>query len=77
MFEVPKTFNSKPLVYTWAYRAMDGAVLGYLARYQSDADKKEIIPYFKRNSAGFMAGLEINSRPLFGLDKLASIPKTK
>ncbi|MGZ8159766.1 MAG: DUF3987 domain-containing protein [Methylobacter sp.] len=77
MDKLPQTYNGKPLVYQWAYRAENGAVLGYVGRYQNGRDKKDIVPYFKHNGAGWAAGIELYPRPLFGLDKLATYPKDK
>ena len=35
------------------------------------------MPFFKRNGTTWTAGIELNPRPLFGLDKLAAHPKDK
>ncbi|MCD2449304.1 DUF3987 domain-containing protein [Methylicorpusculum oleiharenae] len=77
MNTIPRTFEGKPLKASWNYLNQDGELLGIVGRYQNGSDKKEIIPYFKRNGSGFAAGIELNPRPLFGLDKLAAHPKNK
>ncbi len=56
---------------------MDGAPFGAVGRYQNGSDKKDIVPFFKRNGATWAAGIELNPRPLFGLDKLAQQAKDK
>jgi hypothetical protein len=77
MIEIPQHHNGKPLVHAWTYYATDGAPFGVVGRYQNGSDKKDIVPFFKRNGSNFAAGIEINPRPLFGLDKLAAQPKDK
>lgn len=77
MTEIPQSYNGKPLMASWTYRAMDGAPFGVVGRYQNGNDRKDIIPFFKRNSSGWTAGIELIPRPLFGLDKLAKHPKEK
>jgi len=74
---IPLHYNGKPLMASWTYRAMDGAPFGVVGRYQNGNDRKDIIPFFKRNDSGWTAGIELNPRPLFGLDKLAKHPKEK
>ena len=56
---------------------MDGATIGIVARFQEADGKKDIVPFFKRNGSTWAAGIELNPRPLFGLDKLATHPKDK
>lgn len=77
MNAIPQTYQGKPLVYAWTYRNQEGEVLGHVARYQSGDGKKDIVPFFKRNGSGWTAGIDAETRPLFGLDKLASHPKNK
>ncbi|MGZ8928862.1 MAG: DUF3987 domain-containing protein [Methylobacter sp.] len=77
MTEIPQSYNGKSLMASWTYRAMDGAPFGVVGRYQNGSDKKDIVPFFKPNGSGWTAGIELNSRPLFGLDKLAAQPKDK
>jgi len=77
MVEIPQTYNGKPLMASWTYCAMDGAPFGVVGRYQNGRDKKDIVPFFKRNGASWAAGIELNPRPLFGLDKLAAQPKDR
>ena len=77
MVEILPSFNGKPLIHAWTYRAMDGAVLGIVGRYQKGNEKKEIVPFFKRKGGNWAAGIELSPRPLFGLDRLAKQPKDK
>jgi 5S rRNA maturation endonuclease (ribonuclease M5) len=77
MVGIPRHYNDKPLVHAWTYCATDGAPFGVVGRYQNGSDKKDIVPFFKRNGANWAAGIEINPRPLFGLDKLAQQSKDK
>jgi hypothetical protein len=77
MIEIPRSHQSKPLVQSWTYRDRDGAVLGHIGRYQNGSDKKNIIPYFKLNGAGWTAGIELEPRPLYGLNKLANHDRKK
>lgn len=77
MEAIPQTYQGKPLVHSWTYRAQEGAALGHVARYQNGDDKKSIVPFFKRNGSGFNAGIDSETRPLFGLDRLANHPKAK
>lgn len=74
---IPQTYNGKPLKASWTYCAMDGAPFGVVGRYQDGTGKKDIVPHFKRNGSGWAAGIDLNPRPLFGLDKLAKHPKDK
>ena len=74
---IAQSYQGKPLVHAWTYCAMDGAPLGVVGRYQEGNEKKDIVPFFKKNGSSWMAGIELNPRPLFGLDKLASHPKDK
>lgn len=77
MVGIPQHYNGKPLVHAWTYCATDGAPFGVVGRYQNGSDKKNIVPFFKRNGANWAAGIELNPRPLFGLDKLAQQSKDK
>jgi hypothetical protein len=74
---IPQSYNGKPLMASWVYCAKDGAPFGVVGRYQNGNDKKDIVPFFKPNGAQFLAGIEVNPRPLFGLDKLAVQPIDK
>ncbi len=74
---IPQTYNGKPLQASWTYHAKDGAPFGVVGRYQSSNDKKDIVPFFKCNGSGWTAGIELNPRPLFGLDRLASHDRSK
>lgn len=77
MSDIPQMYQSKPLMASWTYCAMDGAPFGVVGRYQTGNDKKVIVPFFRRNGADWEAGIKLNPRPLFGLDKLAAQPKEK
>ncbi|MDP2201771.1 MAG: hypothetical protein Q8K07_07115 [Methylicorpusculum sp.] len=77
MMAIPQSYNGKPLKASWTYCAMDGAPFGVVGRYQNGSEKKDIVPFFKRNGASWAAGIELNPRPLFGLDKLAQQSKDK
>lgn len=69
---IPQTFNSKPRRFVWEYRSNQGELLGYVARFDDDGKKKEIVPYFKRiNGDGWQHGSATEPRPLFGLDVLS------
>ena len=74
---IAQSYQGKPLVHAWTYCAKDGAPLGVVGRYQEGNEKKDIVPFFKKNGSSWTAGIELNPRPLFGLDKLASQPKDK
>ncbi|PPC90456.1 MAG: hypothetical protein CTY34_07690 [Methylobacter sp.] len=74
---IPQAHNGKPLVQAWTYCAKDGKPFGVVGRYQKGSDKKDIVPFFKRNGASWAAGIELSPRPLFGLDKLATQTKNK
>jgi 5S rRNA maturation endonuclease (ribonuclease M5) len=77
MVEVPQHYNGKPLVHAWIYCATDGAPFGVVGRYQNGSNKKNIVPFFKRNGSSWTAGIDLTPRPLFGLDKLAAQSKDK
>ena len=77
MNDIPESYHGKPLIHAWTYCAKDGAPFGVVGRYQDADGKKDIVPFFKRNGSTFGAGIELNPRPLFGLDKLAVHPKDK
>ena len=77
MSDIPKSYNGKPLIHAWTYCAKDGAPFGVVARYQDADGKKDIVPFFKRNGATWAAGIELNPRPLYGLNRLATHSKDK
>jgi hypothetical protein len=77
MNTIPQSYHDKPLIHAWNYCAMDGAPFGVVGRYQDGDGKKDIVPFFKRNGSNWIAGIEFNPRPLFGLDKLADHAKDK
>jgi len=77
MSGLPNTYNGKPYITAWIYLDKQGNELGAVARYQNGDDKKDIVPFFKRNGSNFIAGIDLNPRPLFGLYELANHPKDK
>lgn len=77
MIKIPLTYNGKPLKASWTYRTKEGSAFGHVGRYQNDTEKKDIVPFFKRNGTGWAAGIELTPRPLYGLDMLASHDRTK
>ncbi|MDD5267163.1 MAG: DUF3987 domain-containing protein [Methylococcales bacterium] len=77
MVEIPQRYKGKPLLHSWNYCAKDGAPFGVVGRYQDGEGKKDIVPFFKRNGSNWMTGIDLNPRPLFGLDRLATHPKDK
>jgi hypothetical protein len=77
MAGIPNSFNNKPLVHAWVYLSAAGKSLGVVGRYQIANGKKDVVPFFKRSGKNWVAGIDSNNRPLFGLDKLALSPKDK
>ena len=74
---LPTNYNNKSFVYAWAYRNAAGEIIGYVARYQNDDDKKDIIPFFKREDDSFaVGGVPAENRTLFGLELLSTCEKT-
>lgn len=66
----------------WCYRAADGAVLGYVYRFKTSTGGKEVLPltWARNEKTGelewhWMAFPE--PRPLYGLDRLASVSNPK
>lgn len=55
---------------TWCYRDQRGAVLGYVARYDPDGGRKQIVPWSWVDGAGWSAKSLPDPRPLYGLDRL-------
>ncbi|MGZ4954417.1 MAG: DUF3987 domain-containing protein [Methylobacter sp.] len=77
MINHPQYITGKKLIHWWPYHDADGNVIGSVARYQDGSGKKEILPFFKRDGESWVAGIDLNPRPLFGLDKLAAQPKDR
>ena len=75
MNRIPQSYHDKPLIHAWNYCARDGAPFGVVGRYQDGSGKKDIVPFFKRSGSNWIAGIELNPRPLFGFDKLADHAK--
>jgi hypothetical protein len=71
---IPQTYNGKLLIHQWPYYNENGTSLGIVGRYQNGDEKKDIVPFFKLNGS---AGIDLNPRPLFGLDKIAKHDRTK
>lgn len=67
---IPDFFNGKTRRHVWDYRDMQGEIIGHVARFD-DGEKKDVVPFFKRNGQGFDMGAAAEPRPLFGLDVLA------
>ncbi len=77
MSEIPKSYKGNPLIYSWQYKDESGQILGAVIRYEDPNGKKDVVPFFKKNGTNWTAGIDINPRPLFGLEKLAAHPKDK
>jgi len=75
-YGLPGAYEGKPFVHAWEYLDKDGKPLGAVGRYQT-GDKKAYPPYFKRNGAKWLLGIDLKPRPIFGLDRLAAHPKDK
>ncbi|MDI1292408.1 MAG: DUF3987 domain-containing protein [Methylobacter sp.] len=75
MNNIPQNYQDKPLVASWTYYSMNGTPVGVVGRYQDGCGKKEFVPFFKRNGTTWGAGIELDTRPLYGLDKLVNHPK--
>ena len=71
------TYNNQKLIHTWTYKDAQSKTLGFVARYQNEGKKKEIVPYFKHNGLTWKSGIDLNPRPLFGLEQLGKPLKPK
>lgn len=71
MKSVAKFFNGNPLVHVWDWKDENG-VFGHTARYDDPQGKKDVVPYFVRNGAGFKMGRLPDPHPLLGLDVLSA-----
>lgn len=69
---IPIFHNGKRQIYKWFYRTLDGTVIGAVSRYQDQAGRKEVVPFFKGTDPHWQAGIDLKPRPLFGLDTLGS-----
>ena len=49
MNEIAQSYQGKPLVHAWPYCDINGLVVGYVGRYQEGQEKKDIVPFFKKN----------------------------
>ena len=74
---IPAVYHDKHLTQTWSYCDKNGKPIGFVCRYQNGDGKKEIVPYFKPKGASWGAGIDLNPRPLFGLEQLEKQPKDK
>lgn len=81
--DAPETFDTDrygPAVAVWPYRAADGSILGYVARYHvtRNGETQKVTPtwsYGKTDGALHWAMRRWNRPyPLYGLDKLAAKP---
>jgi len=77
MNEIPLKFKGKSFVHCWKYYNADGEIIGVVGRYQDVDGKKDVVPFFKRKGETWVAGIDLNPRLMFGLDKLATYPKNK
>lgn len=76
-FNLPTNYNNKSFVHSWAYRNATGEIIGYVTRYQNDNEKKDIVPFFNRESDSFaVGGVPAENRSLFGLELLSTCEKT-
>lgn len=75
--EIPATYHGKPLIAQWVYCDFNGAPIGIVGRYQNGVAKKDIVPFFKRDGSHWLPGIELNPRPLYGLEKSRDHPKNK
>lgn len=70
-------YNGTPS-HVWDYRATDGALLGYVARYDLGDGKKDVIPWtYSEGDNGkreWRCGSWTSPRPLYGLHDLAERP---
>ncbi|MFW5983297.1 MAG: hypothetical protein ACOCQ4_02260, partial [bacterium] len=58
----------------WTYRKKNGEIYGYVVRYGSTTDKKDIIPYFNYETDKWKNGMpkKMNEcRPLYNLDQIS------
>ena len=69
---IPIFHNGKRQIYKWFYRTLDGTVIGAVSRYQDQAGRKEVVPFFKGTDPHWQAGIDLKPRPLCGLDTLGS-----
>ena len=65
--------DKKGYVSSWAYHDVNGAVIGYVARYESEG-KKDIIPFFKKSGETWKAGASEIPRPIYNLHLLHQNP---
>ncbi|OAI07029.1 hypothetical protein A1353_08380 [Methylomonas methanica] len=67
----PDIYNGKKRVYQWTYKNPDEKILGYVGRYEDDDGNKDVIPFFKKKNGQYVAGIDLNPSPLYGLNHLA------
>ncbi|MCF8029893.1 MAG: toprim domain-containing protein [Desulfohalobiaceae bacterium] len=68
---IPKKWGKGNAAYTrhWSYHDIHGAILGFVVRYD-EKDKKQVVPFFKKNGTKWKAGAATQPRPLYGQQKL-------
>lgn len=74
MNAIPQSYNGKPLRFAWAYCDPEGLPFGFVGRYQNGTAQKDVVPYFRRNGAGWAAGASPDPRPIFGLEFIKADP---
>lgn len=60
----------------WEYHNQDGALLGYVARYDPPNERKQIVPWTYAQDGGWGMGQWNDPRPLYGLDRLTNPDRT-
>lgn len=74
---IPKQFKGKSLIHQWPYLSEEGDLIGIVKRYEDGEGSKDVVPFFKREGDQRVAGIDLDPRPLYGLDRLASHPKNE
>ncbi|HEV2604615.1 MAG TPA: hypothetical protein VGU24_13210, partial [Microvirga sp.] len=60
---------------SWAYRDVTGSVTSYVARYEPEGSRKQIVPWTRSEKSGeWQPKGSPAPRPLFNLDQLAARP---
>ena len=80
-FEMPPAGETFSCFYTqwgkpvrvWEYKNSEGALMGYIARYEPVGMRKQFLPWIWMNG-GWRAKQFPAPRPIYGLDKLAARP---
>lgn len=74
MAEIPHTYKGKALTYAWTYRSPEGELPGVVGRYDDSDGHKDVVPHFRPNGSGWLAGGPPEPSPLYGLEVLAADP---